>query len=802
MRIRNKFTVYMLLTAMLPLVAAMGLALWNSTNQTTKLTIEVTQGRLDTAAQKISSFFSSRIAEVSAYSQTSTLKSMKFPIIRPLLVSELKRHENIYEKFILGTPEGYFYNTSGGNPNVKGLRTSNDRDQNAKPKHIRKRDYWQQTVGKNITANHVSYVSDPMISYTTGAKQIVVASTILSNEGKVKGMIGGALPWSDINRRITQVSNEISQQLGREVKFFLISNTGTYWHHWDIEKIVHLKLSKDGNPFLNNIGEKEIIKYNIKDEKIPELVLAGSLMQKGENGHTVFIDPESNEKNYIVFSHIPSAKYSVGLIVPRNTIMAPVHNLQLLFIYIFLSAAFFVILIAFFVSKNISSPIVLLNKMAKQIHEGNWSISLKKQSADEIGELNESFSNMAIALEHRERLLKESEQRLENINVGLEERITQRTQELEITNENLLQQVDERVIAEIALKNKEQLLKNTGELAHVGGWKLDVVNNELFWTEEMFHIHNVSIKDDINIDKAINYFTEDSQSSFKLAIENAKNYGTSFDLELNLIPATNKNTWVRVICHTNKEGGKIVELLGAYQDITELKKVEKLKSEFVSTVSHELRTPLTAIHGSISVLNSEYLVKNDPETTKTMLDVAERNSRRLILLINDLLDMEKIESGKMDFTFSLNQLTPLIQQSITDNESYAKKYSVTIKIVTEIPDIQVNVDKGRFFQVMSNLISNAAKFSNKNGAIDISTEIKDKYVYISVQDYGDGIPDGFKDKIFSQFTQADSSNTRNPGGTGLGLSISKSIIEHMGGSIEYESKVGEGSRFYFTLPIV
>ena len=230
----------MLLTAMLPLIVSMGIALWHSTNQTTKLTIDVAQGRLDTAAQKLSLYFSERIAEVSTYSQTAVMKTMNFQLIRPFLMAEMERHQNIYEKFIVGTPEGYFYNTSGGNPGVGGLRTFNDRSPTAKLKHIRKRDYWQQTVGKNTLKKDETYVSDPMISYTTGAKQIVVASTILSSDGNVKGMIGGALPWQDIQKRINHVNDEVIEQLGRDTRLFLVSNTGIYWYHWNPQNVVHL----------------------------------------------------------------------------------------------------------------------------------------------------------------------------------------------------------------------------------------------------------------------------------------------------------------------------------------------------------------------------------------------------------------------------------------------------------------------------------------------------------------------------------------------------------------------------------
>lgn len=802
MRIRNKFTINMLMTALFPLIISMGLALWHSTNQTTKLTLNVTQGRLDTAAQELSSFFSERIAEVSTYSQTSKLKTMHFPSIRPFLMSELSRHENIYEKFILGTPEGYFYNTSGGNPYVRGLRTSNDRSPKAKPKHIRKRDYWQKTVGKNNTTQHITYVSDPMISYTTGAKQIVVASTILSNKNKIKGMIGGALPWQDIQRRINIVTQQVTKQLGWNVKFFLISNTGTYWYHWNPKKVVHLKLDKRGKPLLNDIGEKEIIKNSILNESIPEIVEAGKRMIQGEHGHSEFIDFISKKTQYVVFSQIPSANYSLGLVVPREQVLGEVNNLQSLFIYIFLAAAFFTILIAFILSKNISSPIISLNAMAKKISRGDWETRLKLHGQAEIRELTESFNSMAKSLKQRELLIKNSEENLEIINSELEKRISERTQELKETNLNLEKQIQQRLIAQISLKNREQLLANTGQLAHVGGWKFDILNNNLNWTDETYHLHALDTNKTPSLEDAINYFLENSRIILTKALNKAKEHGTPFDLELQLLTEDKKQIWVRMICHATKKNNKVIELIGAYQDITELKKVETLKNEFVSTVSHELRTPLTAIHGSLSILNSDNTIRNDELTSKNMLDIAERNSERLILLINDLLDIEKIESGKINFSLSHYNLRALLEQSVIENESYAKKYNVSINITTDIPDISINVDQERFFQVMANLLSNAIKFTEKNSSVDITASTEKKQVTISVRDYGDGIPEHFRGEIFTKFSQADSSDTRKPGGTGLGLAITKSIVEIMGGNIGYETVAKEGTRFYFTLPIL
>lgn len=227
-----------------------------------------------------------------------------------------------------------------------------------------------------------------------------------------------------------------------------------------------------------------------------------------------------------------------------------------------------------------------------------------------------------------------------------------------------------------------------------------------------------------------------------------------------------------------------------------------MKNEFVSTVSHELRTPLTAIHGSLLMINSGKLDENATEVKKNMLEIAERNSDRLLLLINDILDIEKIEAGKMDFSLSKHQLTDLVKQSIEENNAICEKYNVSINLISNIPQVFISVDKARFFQVITNLISNAAKFSEEDSTIDISTSVENNMVTIYVQDYGSGIPNEFKNKIFSKFSQADSSDTHQQGGTGLGLVITKSIIEHMGGKINYESTPQMGTRFYFTLPII
>jgi len=247
--------------------------------------------------------------------------------------------------------------------------------------------------------------------------------------------------------------------------------------------------------------------------------------------------------------------------------------------------------------------------------------------------------------------------------------------------------------------------------------------------------------------------------------------------------------------------GKIEGYLGIALDISERKRLENMKNEFVSTVSHELRTPLTSINGTLGLISGG-AVGEVPNEVKKMLEIATSNSNRLTVLINDLLDMEKIASGNMQFDMSQQPLMPIIEQSIIMNKAYADKYDVEFKIVEHCDDAIVKIDSSRLLQVMANFLSNAAKFSHPGGHVDIVVTANDGKVKVSIQDYGTGIEKNFYNQIFSKFSQADSSDTRSQGGTGLGLSITKELIIKMRGNLGFESEKGKGSIFWFELSLV
>lgn len=246
--------------------------------------------------------------------------------------------------------------------------------------------------------------------------------------------------------------------------------------------------------------------------------------------------------------------------------------------------------------------------------------------------------------------------------------------------------------------------------------------------------------------------------------------------------------------------GEVTGYLGLARDISEIKRIDRMKTEFISTVSHELRTPLTAISGALGIVVNG-AAGAIPDTATKMLNIAHKNSLRLIHLVNDLLDMEKLTAGKMHFELKSQPIVPIITQSLEDNAAYAAQYNVKFKLNTHIrDDVRVNVDAQRLQQVLANFLSNAAKFSPPDEVVELRIEYLYNTIRVSVIDKGPGIPEEFRSRIFQKFSQADSSDTRQKGGTGLGLSICKEIIERTGGKIGFVSDGINGSQFYFDLP--
>jgi PAS domain S-box-containing protein len=245
--------------------------------------------------------------------------------------------------------------------------------------------------------------------------------------------------------------------------------------------------------------------------------------------------------------------------------------------------------------------------------------------------------------------------------------------------------------------------------------------------------------------------------------------------------------------------GQLIGFANVVRDTTQKREIEQLKSEFISTVSHELRTPLTSIRGSLGLLEAG-AAGALPDKVQSLIKIAHHNSQRLVRIINDILDIEKIESGKLSLSIQRIDVAPFLMHALEVHQTYGHKYQVNF-LLEAIPDpLHVSADPDRLSQVMANLLSNAAKFSPSGAQVHVRAKPESNRVRFEVQDHGAGIPEEFRSRIFEKFAQADGSASRRFEGTGLGLSITRQLVQAMGGTIGFTSLEGQGTTFYFEIP--
>ena len=291
----------------------------------------------------------------------------------------------------------------------------------------------------------------------------------------------------------------------------------------------------------------------------------------------------------------------------------------------------------------------------------------------------------------------------------------------------------------------------------------------------------------------------------------------SFQMEKRYI--TKQGTTVPALMNTapiRDQDGQILYFVGHIQDIRSRLNVERMKDEFISVVSHELRTPLTSIRGALGILGTG--VFNDrPEKAQHMLQIAINNSDRLVRLVDDILSLERLQSGKVQLIMEQCDVTDLMQQAIDSVQTIADQSAITLSLVSPL-SVTCYVAPDAMIQTLTNLISNAIKFSSPGDTVWLKVERRNAtedlenagqtwthstpYLLFSVTDKGRGIPADKLEVIFEQFQQVDLSDSHQKGGTGLGLTICKNIVQQHGGKIWVESTLGEGSTFYFTLPLI
>jgi PAS domain S-box-containing protein len=360
---------------------------------------------------------------------------------------------------------------------------------------------------------------------------------------------------------------------------------------------------------------------------------------------------------------------------------------------------------------------------------------------------------------------------------------------------------------EDALRRSEENLASAQRIAHLGSWEWDLRTGAHAWSDELYRLYGLDPDDapDDLVAAAVRGACPEDRPRLERAL--AAVVAPSSDrvgappnepFEYRIPLADGSLRTVRCLSRTvgDERGG--LRAIGTVQDVTEQKRAERLKNEFISVVSHELRTPLTSIAGSLRLIASQ-AAGAVSEPVQAMLDIAQRNSGRLVRLINDILDVQKVEAGGMRLRLEPHGLPALLAAAVEANAAYGERRGVRLALL-DAADVEVRVDHDRFMQVMANLLSNAAKFSPEHGEVEVAARATADGVRVTVADRGPGIPAAFHDRVFDPFAQADSSSTRSQDGTGLGLSITKSLVELHGGRIGFETEPGAGTTFHVDLP--
>lgn len=357
-----------------------------------------------------------------------------------------------------------------------------------------------------------------------------------------------------------------------------------------------------------------------------------------------------------------------------------------------------------------------------------------------------------------------------------------------------------RVLAEERLRKSEAQLAEGQRLAGVGSWEWDVAENTVSWSEEQYRINGL---DPAQFTPSYEGFLQtvhpDDIERVTGEVERAFAEQIPFAYEFRSV---HPDGTIAVIAARGRvivnDAGEVVRMIGTSQDITDRDAVDRMKDEFISVVGHELRTPLTSIRGALGLLAGGALGPL-PENGQRILDIAVENSSRLGRLIDDILDIERIESGAVTMRTQAVETGRLIDQARDTVQAMADEAGVVLS--TRATQATLRVDQDRIVQTLTNLLSNAIKFSTPKATVTLWAEHSANEVVFSVSDQGPGIPADQLELIFERFHQVDGSDTRAHAGTGLGLAISRSIVNQHHGRIWVESPPGKGSTFCFALPV-
>ncbi len=508
-----------------------------------------------------------------------------------------------------------------------------------------------------------------------------------------------------------------------------------------------------------------------------------------------------------VYYTLTDANMIYSIIIPEDEITASVTALQKVNVglLLFLGLSLFVLMTWILVS--ILKPIVALTEVVKKVSDGDFDTRIKVKSKDEIGVLGSAFNTMADKIkEFQTSLKKKVDEKTTELFSVLKALKTKNTdlERSQLATINLLEDLEEekknienKIIErtnELQLE-KNKLLQVTSHMRG-GGVLFDISHRVIFVNTELYKLLNIEpVEYDHVLESISAYFGE---TAIKEHLDRCFN-GESFHVKEISAGGRSYEIYFHYFAHTTEQHTEIPSFFMLIFDITDFKLLEHSKSELISVASHQLRTPLTAMRGNVEMLIDESFGGLNKEQHELLNDI-EDSTLRLITMVNDMLDITKIERNDFEMNRSKINVHHLLSSVIGDLTTYANQHEVTIDSEHVARDIIIEGDEVRLRQVFQNLIDNAIKYGKNKGKIRVAAEPIDGAVEITFQDDGIGIPKNEHSKIFARFYRATNTAKSTSSGSGLGLYIVRAIIQQHGGDITFESAEGTGTKFIVRLP--
>jgi len=510
------------------------------------------------------------------------------------------------------------------------------------------------------------------------------------------------------------------------------------------------RIGKTGFVTIISAKEKSLIFTNAEDKHLAEKLISNPIVSIAEQSTTIGSKEfKENNIDYIAsYTFIPISNWVVILQQQRDEAFLPVTLLtnratRIIFILIFVS-----IIISFLIATGISRPIIKIINAAKTVAAGNFNVNIKIKTFDELEILGETFNHMAQKLN-------------EYAEIQLDKLIAEKTK-----TEAIIFSIQDGII----------LTDYAGNIMLINKKAKDILN-----------ISNTNVEN-LNI---FNILDEKIRPVFESAI-NQPNKIFELDLSQGNFARFYQTMSLPVSTPKNEKIGIVTVL----HDITLEKELDKMKDDFLHSITHDLRNPMTSIRGFIKFLY-DGVAGPINEQQKKMLETMDRASFKLLNMINDILDISKIEAGKMELSIEKVDIVKIAQNVIELQQPQYERKNINLVFEPQKNTIELEADGKLLERVFTNLIGNAIKFTPENGTITVGIKEKDNFVESFVQDTGEGIPKGYHEKIFEKFGQV---KNKAKGGTGLGLTICKYIVELHKGKIWVESEYGHGAKFIFVLP--